>query len=49
MLGLLDIPRIDAARRVYWGGGISPTLTTNCGTDVIVIYAEENSSRECDE
>lgn len=38
-LGLLDLPRIESARRVYWGGGLCPTIMTGAEQDIkIAVY-----------
>ena len=42
-LGLLEDNRIESARRVYWGGGCSPTLMTGAEKDVKVLINEETN------
>ena len=37
MAGMLDNGRIDSARRVYWWGGVSPTIMTNGGMDTNIL------------
>lgn len=42
-LGLMDIPRIESARRVYHWGGASPTVMTNAENDIkVLVYETED-------
>lgn len=46
MAGMLDNGRIDSARRVYWWGGVSPTVMTNGGMDTNILLYEEYDDTE---
>lgn len=45
-VGMLDIPRIESARRVYWWGGVSPAILTNGGRDTNILMYEEHDDTE---
>lgn len=45
MVGMLDIPRIESARRVYWWG-VSPAVMTNGGNDTNILMYEERDDTE---
>ncbi len=46
MVGMLDVPRIESARRVYWWGGVSPAVMTNGGDDVNILLYENHDDTE---
>lgn len=41
MIGMLDLPRIESARRVYSGGGLSPTVMTGAEKDINILLYED--------
>lgn len=46
-VGMLDLPRIESARRVYDGGGLCPTIMTGAEKDInILLYENRRQDRE---
>lgn len=43
-LGLIEEKRIESARRIYWGGACSPTITTGAEKDIKVLIDEEDNT-----
>lgn len=39
-VGMLDLPRIESARRVYYGGGLCPTIMTGAEKDINILLHE---------
>ena len=47
MVGMLDLPRIESARRVYIGGGLCPNVMTGAEKDInILLYEDRRQDSE---